>query len=154
MTRDGRRLQMVVVDVRTFIMWLATVDENRVTDLEVRNRVIAFQNEAADVLHNYWTRGVAVNPRGRTPRQVELVEQAAAGLLGPVLAALGRGHYHLQVATGRRDMPSGLPPTGPERATARAKVQQCLAEAYTAALDAGLEAAAELDDDGAAQVAR
>ncbi len=53
---------MVTVDVRTFLMLLAGVDENRV-DSAVRPALIAYQSEVADAIEQYWTRGQAVNPR-------------------------------------------------------------------------------------------
>ncbi|ATW60826.1 antirepressor [Gordonia phage BENtherdunthat] len=60
-TRDsaGRAQEMVMIDRRTFIMWLATIDPNRVSD-EARPIVEAFQAEAADALDAYFSTGVAV----------------------------------------------------------------------------------------------
>ncbi|MEU6449626.1 phage antirepressor N-terminal domain-containing protein [Streptomyces sp. NPDC046979] len=58
-----------VVPVRTFLMWLATVNENKVAP-EVRPVLIAFQNETADAIEAYWTKGQAVNPR-RVDRAVD-----------------------------------------------------------------------------------
>lgn len=63
---DGRDREMVVVDVRTFLMLLATVDENRVAE-EVRPKLIAYQAEIADAIEAYWTQGQAFNPRVVAP---------------------------------------------------------------------------------------
>jgi hypothetical protein len=56
--RDG----MIAVDVRTFLMLLATVDDRRVAE-HIRPKLIAYQSEVADVIEAYWTRGGAFNPR-------------------------------------------------------------------------------------------
>jgi hypothetical protein len=63
---DGKARDMVVVDVRTFLMLLATVDENRVAE-HVRPKLIAYQAEIADAIEAYWTQGRAFNPRVVAP---------------------------------------------------------------------------------------
>lgn len=67
---DGKTRDMAAVPVRTFLMLLATVNENRVAE-DVRPTLIAFQSETADAIEAYWTRGGAVNERAS-------VEQVAA----------------------------------------------------------------------------
>ncbi|WP_282703212.1 phage antirepressor N-terminal domain-containing protein [Streptomyces sp. CC219B] len=47
--------------VRTFLMLLATINENRVAKAH-RETLVAFQNEAADAIEAYWTKGGAINP--------------------------------------------------------------------------------------------
>ncbi len=59
---DGKIREMVSVDVRTFLMLLATVDERRVAD-DIRPKLIAYQAEVADAIEAYWTTGRAINPR-------------------------------------------------------------------------------------------
>lgn len=59
---DGKTRQMVTVDLRTFFMLLATIDERRVSD-EARPTLIAYQNEVADVIEAHFTRGGVANPR-------------------------------------------------------------------------------------------
>ena len=86
---DGKNRDMTVIDVRTLTMWLATIDENRVSE-EARPLVIAYQNEIADVIESYWTQGGAINPRATEHQknalmfelrsQMELA-QAAKGLI-------------------------------------------------------------------------
>jgi hypothetical protein len=63
---------MVAVDVRTFLMLLATVDEHRVAEA-VRPKLVAYQAEVADAIEAYWTKGAAINPRATS-------EQIAAAL--------------------------------------------------------------------------
>ncbi|WP_060880213.1 phage antirepressor N-terminal domain-containing protein [Streptomyces scabiei] len=61
MPGDDQVRSVTVVPVRTFLMLLATVNENRVK-AAVRPTLVAFQNETADAIDAYWTRGGAVNP--------------------------------------------------------------------------------------------
>jgi len=72
---DGKTYSMVTVDLETWSMLLANIDENKV-NATARDLVIAYQKESAKALRDYWTQGVALNPR------YSPVEQAA------VLAAL------------------------------------------------------------------
>ncbi|MGH3827533.1 MAG: phage antirepressor N-terminal domain-containing protein [Pseudonocardiaceae bacterium] len=58
---DGKTYQMVTVDVRTFLMLLATVDENRVAQ-HLQRLLVAYQSEVADVIEAYWTKGAATRP--------------------------------------------------------------------------------------------
>ena len=89
---DGKTREMLVVDVRTFLMLLATVDEHRVAE-SVAPKLITYQAEVADAIEAYWTRGVAVRPEPRVPAprdpdrydflramldQIEAAEQQAA----------------------------------------------------------------------------
>lgn len=54
-TQDQYR-DMVIVDVRTFLMLLATMDERRVA-VETRPLLVAYQREVADVIEKHFTRG-------------------------------------------------------------------------------------------------
>lgn len=61
---DGNRSvqQVVTVDVKTLLMFLATVQTSRVAEA-MRPKLVAYQSEVADVIEAYWTRGHAANPR-------------------------------------------------------------------------------------------
>jgi len=72
---DGKIRPMVTVDVRTFVMLLATIDEHRVAE-EARPLLIAYQSEMADVLEAYWTNGGAINPRA-TVEQLDTIASRA-----------------------------------------------------------------------------
>lgn len=88
---DGKTREMTCIDLRTLTMWLATIDEKRVSK-EARPLVIAYQSEVADVIESYWTNGGAINPRAKehqlnalmrqSQMQMELC-QAAKGLIHP-----------------------------------------------------------------------
>lgn len=58
---DGKRRRMACVDLRTLSMWLATVNENRVS-AATRPKLIAYQAECADALEAYWIDGQATRP--------------------------------------------------------------------------------------------
>ncbi|MGV3114092.1 phage antirepressor N-terminal domain-containing protein [Corynebacterium freneyi] len=87
---DGKKRDMTVIDVRTLTMWLATIDENRVSD-EARPLVVAYQSEIADVIESYWTQGGAINPRADEHQMNALIFQARAQM---ELAQAARGLIH------------------------------------------------------------
>lgn len=70
---DGKTYEMTVVPVRTFLMLLATVNEARVAEA-ARSTLVAFQNETADAIEAYWTRGGAINERA-TDEQLDALQQ-------------------------------------------------------------------------------
>lgn len=71
---DGKLREMTVVPVRTFLMLLATINENRVA-ADRRKTLIAFQNETADAVEAYWTGGGAINPKASLPQLDTLKER-------------------------------------------------------------------------------
>lgn len=73
MPGDDQTRTHTTVPVRTFLMLLANVNENRVRD-EVRPTLVAFQNETADAIEAYWTRGGAINERA-TDEQLDALQQ-------------------------------------------------------------------------------
>lgn len=72
---DGKSREMVAADMRTFFMALATITVTRVAE-EARPRLIAYQNEVADVIEAYWTRGGAINPRATEAQLDEIINRA------------------------------------------------------------------------------
>lgn len=52
---DGREREMTIVDVRTFLMLLATVNESSVGE-DVRQTLVDYQREVADVIEAYFTK--------------------------------------------------------------------------------------------------
>lgn len=71
---DGKLRSMVAVDVATFLMWLATVNETKVSEA-VRDTLIAYQAESTDAIYGYWTKGGAVNPRADDAQLDGLVDE-------------------------------------------------------------------------------
>lgn len=72
---DGKVRDMAVVPVRTFLMLLATINENRVSEA-ARPTLVAFQNETADAIEAYWTQGGAINPRATEDQLDSLIARA------------------------------------------------------------------------------
>lgn len=70
---DGKTRQMVAVDVRTFLMWLATVNETKVAEA-TRPMLVAYQRETTTAVNDYWTKGGAINERA-TDEQLDALEQ-------------------------------------------------------------------------------
>lgn len=52
---------MFMIDRRTFTMWLATIDTNRLKSEKAKDVVVSYQREAADALDRYFNTGVALN---------------------------------------------------------------------------------------------
>ncbi|HAK8205299.1 TPA: hypothetical protein H2W01_004990 [Salmonella enterica] len=74
---DGKKRRMVCLPLRKLAGWLQTISPNKVKP-EIRDRVIRYQEECDDVLYDYWTKGVAVNPRRMSV--MEELNQACADM--------------------------------------------------------------------------
>ncbi|WP_062207923.1 phage antirepressor N-terminal domain-containing protein [Streptomyces sp. NBRC 109706] len=74
---DGKTYDMKVTPVRTFLMLLATINENNVAE-NVRPTLVAFQNETADAIEAYWTQGGAINPRATADQLDTIIGRAKA----------------------------------------------------------------------------
>lgn len=59
---DGKSREMVCLPLRKLAGWLQTISPNKVKP-EIRGKVIQYQEECDDVLYEYWTKGVVINPR-------------------------------------------------------------------------------------------
>lgn len=73
----GQNRDVTTVDVRTFLMLLATINENNVAE-DKRALLIAYQSEVADVIEQYWTNGGAINPRATEDQLDRIARQAQA----------------------------------------------------------------------------
>lgn len=61
---NGGEQQMTCLPLRKLPGWLMTIHPNKVKP-EIRETIIAYQNECDDVLWQYWNEGHATNPRFR-----------------------------------------------------------------------------------------
>lgn len=83
---DGKKYRTSTVSVDTWIMFLATVDENRVAE-HLRPLVAEFQQKSAQALRDFWLDGVAVGDHATQEQLVEarkiitLKEQRIAGIV-------------------------------------------------------------------------
>lgn len=91
---NGSQREMTAINLKTLTMWLATIDENRVNEVS-QPLVIAYQNEVAEAIESYWTKGTVINPRvveskpqdfseviSESRQQLDLLK-AAEGLVDP-----------------------------------------------------------------------
>lgn len=72
----GGTQETVMVDRRTFTMWLATIEPSRIKNDDARAIVEAFQSEAADALDAYFNEGGVINPRANEDQLDRLARQA------------------------------------------------------------------------------
>jgi len=62
---DGGKQEAICLPLRKLPGWLMTIQPTRVKP-EIRDTVIAYQNECDDALWDYWSKGRAINPRAMT----------------------------------------------------------------------------------------
>lgn len=74
---DGKARQMAALDVASFLMWLATVNETKVAE-EVRERLRAYQRESTDAIYGYWVEGGAINSRATEDQLTSIIDRAKA----------------------------------------------------------------------------
>lgn len=74
---DIQRREVAMIDRRTLTMWLATIDEAKVSE-QARPILVAFQAEAADALDAYFHDGGAINPSASVDQLDRLARQAHA----------------------------------------------------------------------------
>ncbi|MCD0446380.1 phage antirepressor N-terminal domain-containing protein [Glycomyces sp. A-F 0318] len=78
---DGKTYMMVTIDLETWSMLLANIDENKVS-LAARSLVIAYQRESAKALRDYWTQGIAINPRVSVEQAAKVIAVFAQAGIG------------------------------------------------------------------------
>lgn len=71
----GGLQEMLCMPLRKLNGWLFSINPAKVKD-SIRDKLIAYQEECFAALHDYWTNGVAVNPRRMTI--MEELNQACA----------------------------------------------------------------------------
>jgi hypothetical protein len=59
---DNQRRSVLCLPLRKLAGWLQTISPNKVKS-EIRDQVSRYQQECDDVLYEYWTNGIVVNPR-------------------------------------------------------------------------------------------
>jgi len=74
---DGKKRKMICLPLRKLAGWLQTINPNKVKS-EIRDKVVQYQEECDDVLYDYWTKGIAVNPRNQKAERSIMHELNAA----------------------------------------------------------------------------
>ncbi|EKR4921431.1 phage antirepressor N-terminal domain-containing protein [Escherichia coli] len=113
---DGKSRGMICLPLRKLAAWLNSISANKVRP-EIRDRVLQYQAECDDVLYDYWTKGVAVNPRAQaTSASAPTLTTSAADTInaGAALLEAGRKLLHISdssVLSGLRQLQraAGLP---------------------------------------------
>lgn len=110
----GRRQPMLSMPVAKLPLWLATINPNKIPDENKRAKIELYQSESAIVLHDYWTKGVAV--RGDMEGMVTNLDPAVMKALGGMfkgivqkqLAELLPSLVEREVLTGRYSVIEGV----------------------------------------------
>jgi hypothetical protein len=113
---DGKIYQMECVNLNTLSMWLATLNENKISDPAVRAKIVRYQIEAARVLRDHFFRSETeiarfVLGKGEIARPASVPEEIWQILSGPrrmALHALAQGadplHVRRTFATGEHGL--------------------------------------------------
>ncbi|HAS8353861.1 TPA: hypothetical protein I7721_22630, partial [Vibrio vulnificus] len=73
----GGLQEMLCIPLRKLNGWLFSINPNKVK-ASIRDKLIAYQEECFAALHDYWSKGVSVNPRKRNV--MEELNQACADM--------------------------------------------------------------------------
>lgn len=83
---DGKAREMLAMPVAKLPLWLATINPNKIPDPDKRAKVELYQAESAIVLHDYWTKGVAV--RGDMDGMVTNLDPSVMRALGGMMKGI------------------------------------------------------------------
>lgn len=83
---DGDATPMLCIELKRLNAFLFTLNPNRIADIEVRNRLIKYQEECVTVLHDYWMHGAAVNLRNN-PSDIDSGYKDARAFSRPAMVA-------------------------------------------------------------------
>ncbi|PTR06450.1 MULTISPECIES: phage antirepressor N-terminal domain-containing protein [unclassified Novosphingobium] len=82
----GRRQEMLSMPVAKLPLWLATINPNKIPDPVKRAKIELYQAESAIVLHDYWTKGVAV--RGDMEGVVTSLDRSVMNAIGGMVKSI------------------------------------------------------------------
>lgn len=76
---SGGPQETLCLPIKLAFVWLVTVPVGFIRDPETRKRVDALQRESFDAMYDYWTKGIATNPRATAATlRIDLARQAMA----------------------------------------------------------------------------
>ena len=94
----GGNQKMICLPLRKLAAWLNSISAKKVRP-EIRDRVLQYQAECDDVLYDYWTKGVAVNPRAQaTSASVPVLTSSAADTINAGVALLDGSRKLLHIS--------------------------------------------------------
>lgn len=124
---DGKNREMLVINRKTFVMWLATINPARVNSTSAPI-IVAFQKEASEALDAYFFGGVAVNPAAteeqldHAHQVIELMKEAHE----PVLAGTSAGSRYMTIYQYERNLGTSF--TNAQRKAIRKKAWKICGE--------------------------
>lgn len=71
---DDQRRSVSCLSLRKLPGWLMTINANKVRPA-IRDKVLQYQQECDDALYDYWTKGVAINPRLKLKDRLDVFER-------------------------------------------------------------------------------
>lgn len=83
---DGKTYDMLAMPVAKLPLWLATINPNKITDPAKRQKLEWYQAESAIVLHDYWTKGIAV--RGDMDGMVTNLDPSVMKAIGGMMKGI------------------------------------------------------------------
>jgi hypothetical protein len=72
--RDSQKRKLGIIPEKKVRSWICSINPEKVKP-EIREQLIAFQDECDEVLHHYWTKGIAINPRLASPPMENIVKR-------------------------------------------------------------------------------
>lgn len=60
---DGKKYKMGCIPLTKLNGWLFSINPSKISNPEIRNKIILYQEESFIVLYNYWQKGAAINSR-------------------------------------------------------------------------------------------
>lgn len=71
---DGKEREMVTINRKTFVMWLATLAASRIKNESVRSTIELYQAEAVEALDRHFFGGRAASPPARNDHRLASIE--------------------------------------------------------------------------------
>jgi hypothetical protein len=110
----GHMQPMLAMPVAKLPLWLATINPNKIPDLAKREKIELYQSESAIVLHDYWTKGIAVRGdldgmvTSLDPTVMRALGGMVKGIIGKSLGELLPAMVHNEVSSHRFAVVEGV----------------------------------------------
>lgn len=73
--KDGKTRELLCLPLEFLNGWLFGIDTSRIKNLQIKERVLQYKRECYQVLHDYWTKGQATNPRQPAAKNAQLTTE-------------------------------------------------------------------------------
>ena len=94
---DGKTYEMAMIDRRTMTMWLAGINPSKVKP-ELREKIEAYQCEAADALDKYFNEGAAIRFKTNSMDEESLILAKANQIQSRLLGEARRENLELRAS--------------------------------------------------------